>query len=141
HPGGHAQGERQPARRIRTRGGRRLHPHRSPGRPVRMSPAEAPHAPGNLDPQGRAAGRHPLIRSPRSCPGGSVALRHLSHYIETYVQEAAAMKTSLEALNRVLGGRSLLGQTARDDADLIALVRDGLPYASFEHALMELELT
>lgn len=51
------------------------------------------------------------------------------------------MKTSLEALNRVLGGRSLLGQTARDEGDLIALIREGLPYASFEHALEDLELT
>lgn len=51
------------------------------------------------------------------------------------------MRTSLETLNRVLGGRSLLGQTARDEGDLIALIREGLPYASFEHALETLELT
>ena len=51
------------------------------------------------------------------------------------------MQPQYEALNRLLGGRGTLGPLARSDSDVIALVREGLPYSAFEHALEDLSLS
>jgi len=47
--------------------------------------------------------------------------------------------SEIKALTKLLGGRSVLGSSPTTDEDLIALVREGLPYGSFEHVAKVLE--
>jgi putative toxin-antitoxin system antitoxin component (TIGR02293 family) len=47
----------------------------------------------------------------------------------------------MESLTKLLGGRTVLGTTLKNEDDLVELVREGLPYASLERVADGLQMT